>query len=135
MCRKNSPPDGSSLVSKKCSGRTLHKSLSRCGERLKIKISKLLEEYAWTSVLSIQSIQEKAKNFQSALMQMYNDCFQDRANVIKAPPFLTPLVKHLLKRRRALLRKKAQEQTSNVTLLQERISKLIRENQLQAVKH
>ena len=51
------------------------------------------------------------------------------------PPFMSPLVKHLLKRRQALLRKGGQKQNPNVTILQERINKLIRENQLQAVKH
>ena len=48
---------------------------------------------------------------------------------------MSPLVKHLLKRRQALLRKGGQKQNPNVTILQERINKLIRENQLQAVKH
>ena len=41
---------------------------------------------------------------------------EDRANVIKDPPFLSPLVKHLLKGRQALLRNRGQEQTPNVTL-------------------
>jgi len=37
--------------------------------------------------------------------------------------------------RQAFLGKRGQEQNPNVTILQEKINKLIRENQLQAVKH
>ena len=100
-------------------------------------MSKLLEEHKWSSVLSSQWIQEKVQNFQFALMQMYNDCFPVKTVLMSSrdPPFMSPLVKHLLKRRQALLRKGGQKQNPNVTILQERINKLIRENQLQAVKH
>ena len=100
-------------------------------------MSKLLEEHKWSSVLSTQCIQEKVQNFQFALMQMYNDCFPVKTVLMSSrdPPFMSPLVKHLLKRRQALLRKGGQKQNPNVTILQERINKLIRENQLQAVKH
>lgn len=104
----------------------------------KIKMAKLLEEHEWSSVLSTQCIQEKVQNFQFALMrQMYNDCFPVKTVLMSSrdPPFMSPLVKHLLKRRQALLRKGGQKQNPNVTTLQERINKLIRENQLQAVKH
>ena len=100
-------------------------------------MSKLLEEHQWSSVLSTQCIQEKVQNFQFALMQMYNDCFPVKTVLMSSrdPPFMSPLVKHLLKHRQALLRKGGQKQNPNVTILQERINKLIRENQLQAVKH
>lgn len=106
-------------------------------EHYKIKMFKLLEEYKWSSVLySTQCIQEKVQNFQFALLQMYNDCFQVKTVLMSSrdPPFMSPLVKHLLKRRQALLRKGGQKQNPNVTILQERINKLIRENQLQTVK-
>ena len=100
-------------------------------------MSKLLEEHKWSSVLSTQSIQEKVQNFQFALMKMYNDCFPVKTVLMSSrdPPFMSPLVKHLLKRRQALLGKGGQKQNPNVTILQEKINKLIRENQLQAVKH
>ena len=106
-------------------------------EHYKIKMFKLLEEYKWSSVLSTQCIQEKVQNFQFALMQMYNDCFPVKTVLMSSrdPPFMSPLVKHLLKRRQALLRKGGQRHNPNVTILQERINKLIRENQLQAVKN
>ena len=76
-------------------------------EHYKIKMFKLLEEYKWSSVLSTQCIQEKVQNFQFALMQMYNDCFPVKTVLMSSrdPPFMSPLVKHLLKRRQALLRK------------------------------
>ena len=51
------------------------------------------------------------------------------------PPRMSPLVKHLLKRRQVLFRKGRQKQNPNVTILQERINKLIRDNQLRAVKY
>ena len=100
-------------------------------------MSKLLEEHEWTSVLSTQCIQEKVQNFQSAFMRMYNDCFPVKTVLMASrdPPFMSPLVKHLLKRRQALLRIGGQKQNPNVIIFQERINKLIRENQLQAVKH
>ena len=106
-------------------------------EHHKIKMSRLLEEYNWSFVLSTQCIREKVQNFQFALMQMYNDCFPVKTVLMSSrdPPFMSPLVKHLLKRRQAILRKGGQKQNPNVTILQERINKLIRENQLQAVKH
>ena len=78
MSRKNSPPDGSSLVSKKFMfGQNVSQKPFKMWRTPQDQntVSKLLEEYEWTSVLSIQSIQEKVQNFQSALMQMYNDCF------------------------------------------------------------
>ena len=70
-------------------------------------------------------------------MQMYNDCFPVKTVLMSSrdSPFMSPLVKHLLKRRQALIRKGGQKQNPNVTILQERINKLIRENQLQVVKH
>ena len=95
------------------------------------------EEYKWSSVLSTQSIQEKVQNFQCALMQMYNDCFPVKTVLMSSrdPPCMSPLVKHLLKRRQVLFRKGRQKKNPNVTVLQERINKLIRDNQLRAVKY
>ena len=88
-------------------------------EHYKIKMFKLLEEYEWSSVLSTQCIQEKVQHFQFALMQMYNDCFPVKTVLMSSrdPPFMSPLVKHLLKRRQALLRKGGQKQNPNVTIL------------------
>ena len=106
-------------------------------EHYKIKMSKLLEEYKWSSALSTQCIKEKVQNFQCALMQMYNDYFPVRT-VLKSsrdPPFMLPLVKHLLKRGQVLFRKGWQKQNPTVTILQERTYNPIRENQLQAVKY
>ena len=96
---------------------------------------KLLEGYKWSSVVSTKCIQEKVQNFQCAQKQMYNDCFSVKTVVISSrdPPFMPPLVKK--KRRQALLRNGVQKQNPNVTTLQERFNKLIRENQPQAVKY
>ena len=76
-------------------------------EHYKIKMSKLLEEYKWSSALSTQCIKEKVQNFQCALMQMCNDCFPVRTLLKSSryPPFMSPLVKHLLKRGQVLFRK------------------------------
>ena len=132
ICRKNRPPDCSSLSKRSCQSRSPHKNLLGC-ERTphhKIKMSTLLEKHEWTSVLSTQCIQEKVQNFQSALVQMFNYCFPVKTVLMSSrdPPFMSPMVKRLLKRRQALLRKGGQNQNPNVIILQERINKLIREN-------
>lgn len=65
-------------------------------------------------------------------MQMYNDCFPVKTVLMSSrdPPCMSPLVKHLLKRWQG-----RQKQNPNVTILQEKINKLIRDNQLRAVKY
>jgi hypothetical protein len=93
-------------------------------------MDKRLKEYNWTSVNNTNDVSEAVSTLTDVIRGMLNDCFPlTKVKVSsKDPPYMTPLVKYLCKTQNKQLRKGIS------TELQENINKLIRENQIRAVK-
>ena len=93
-----------------------------------------LETLDWNTITTNDNTPNKmVKRFYEMIWPLFEKCFlliKVRSST-RDPPFMSPLVKHLLKLRKKAIKKRDTE--SNLRL-QEKINKLIRENQLAAVK-
>lgn len=101
----------------------------------KLNMLRELETLDWNMITADgQTPDEMIKKFYEMIWPIFQKCFP----LIKVrtssrdPLFMSPIVKHLLKQRKKAIRNSDTE--SNVRL-QEQINKLIRDNQLNAVKH
>ncbi|CAH3038499.1 unnamed protein product [Pocillopora meandrina] len=100
-------------------------------EHRKIQMAHLLESHDWREVFSVTDCELKCDGLSNTLWTMFNECFPLISVRISSrdPPFISPLVKHLLKFRNRLLRRSKRLPVG----LEDRINHLIRENQRHAV--
>ncbi|XP_022809307.1 uncharacterized protein LOC111346277, partial [Stylophora pistillata] len=101
-------------------------------EHRKIHMAYLLESHDWQEVFSVTDCELKCDGLTNTLWTMFNECFPLISVRISSrdPPFISPLVKHLLK-----FRNRLQKRSKPLPVgLEDRINHLIRENQRQAVK-
>ena len=99
-------------------------------EHRKIEMDKRLKEYNWADVNNANDVNEVVCTLSNVIGNMFNDCFpliKVRVSS-KDPPFMTPLVKHLCKIRNRQIGRGINPE------VQEKINKLIRENQISAVR-
>ena len=68
-------------------------------EQNKIKMSRGLQEIDWSDVFSSDKVDDKVKLVQDKLVSLYDSCFPPISVRVSSrdPPFVSPLVKHLLK--------------------------------------
>ena len=92
----------------------------------------LLGSHDWQEVFTVADCELKRDELSNTLWAMFNDCFPLISVRISSrdPPFISPLVKYLLKFRNRL-QKRSKLLPGG---LENRINHLIRENQRQAVK-
>ncbi len=103
-------------------------------EHNKLKMLRKMEDFQWDTISSGTSCpNEMINNFYNKIWPIYEECFPIIKTRVSSrdPPFLSPIVKHLLKLRKNAINKRDNESSHR---LQERINKLIRSNQLKAVK-
>ena len=103
-------------------------------EHNKLKMLRKMDDFQWDTITNGTTCpNEMINNFYNKIWPIFDECF----SVIKTrvfsrhPPFLSPIVKHLLKLRKNAVNKRDNECSHR---LQEKINKLIRVNQLKAVK-
>ena len=103
-------------------------------EHRKIEMERKLADFDWSSVSTNTDLCESVRLFNATLMTMFNDCFPLKKVKVSSrdPPYMSPLVKHLCNIRNKNIRN---FKSADNFILQERINKLIRENQVQAVKN
>lgn len=92
----------------------------------------LLQSYDWQEAFSVDDCELKCDELSNTLWTMFNECFPLITVSISSrdPPFISPLVKLLLK-----FRNRLQKRSKLLPVgLEDRINHLIRENQQQAVK-
>ena len=102
-------------------------------EHRKIRMAYLLESHDWQEVFSVADCELKCDGLSNTLWTMFNECFPQISVRISSrdPPFISPLVKHVLK-----FRSRLQKRSKPLPIgLEDRINHLIRENQRQAVMH
>ena len=100
----------------------------------KLKMLRKMEEFQWDTISSGTSCpNEMINNFYNKIWPIYEECFPIIKTRVSSrdPPFLSPIVKHVLKLGKNAINKRDNESSHR---LQERINKLIRYNQLKAVK-
>ena len=104
-------------------------------EQNKIKMSRGLQEMDWSDVFFSEKVDDKVQLVQDKLVCLYDSCFPTISVRVSSrdPPFVSPLVKHLLNERRKLLRRDGSSMA--IQTLIEKINALIRRNQLFAVKN
>ena len=93
----------------------------------------LLESHDWQEVFSVADCELKCDGLSNTLWTMFNECFPLISVRISSrdPPFISPLVKHLLK-----FRNRLQKRSKPLPIgLEDRINHLFRENQRQVVMH
>ena len=99
-------------------------------------MSRGLQEMEWTDVFFTKKVDDKVQLRQDKLASLFDSCFQLTISVrvsSRDPPFVSPLVKHLLNERRKLLRRDGSSMA--IQTLIEKINALIRRNRLLAVKN
>ena len=103
-------------------------------EHRKIEMEKKLVDFDWSSVNTNTDLCESVRLFNDTLMTMFNDCFPLKKVKVSSrdPPYMSPLVKHSCNIRNKNIRN---FKSADNFILQERINKFIRENQVQAVKN
>ena len=87
----------------------------------------------WSNILSLDDPSESVITLNNKLWPTFDKCFPMKKICLSSrdPPYMSPLVKYVLKMRHKL--NNIQSQQEKVTL-QEKINKLIRGNQIAAVK-
>ena len=104
----------------------------------KLKMDNLLKCYNWDIVYQCKDVNEKLDLLSTNIKSMFDECFPSISVRVsnKDPPFFSPLVKHLLEQRRKLIRRKNMDTSGLIEIqtLQDKINKLIRDSQVQAVK-
>ena len=93
-------------------------------------MDKRLKEHNWADVNDTNDVDEAVCTLSNVIENMFNDCFpliKVRVSS-KDPPFMTPLVKHLCKIRNRQIGRGINPE------VQEKINRLIRENQVSAVR-
>ena len=88
-----------------------------------------LKECDWSSVYNTSDVDYAVTVLNELIVSLFNECFPlIRVKVSsRDPPFMSPLVKHLCKIRNRRIRRGIIDES------QERINKLIRDNQIRAV--
>lgn len=73
----------------------------------KIQMAHLLESHDWREVFSVTDCELNCDGLSNTLWTMFNECFPLISVRLSSrdPPFISPLVKHLLKFRNRLLRR------------------------------
>ena len=101
-------------------------------EHRKIHMTYLLVSHGWQEVFSVDDCELKCDELSNTFWFMFNECFPLISVRISSrdPPYISPLVKHLLKFRNRL-QKRSKPLPGG---LEDRINHLIRENQRHAVK-
>ena len=105
-----------------------------------IQVRKTRKEYCcapldWTKIINEElSSDEMATQFYETLWPKFETCFPliKVRSSSREPPFMSPLVKHLLKKRKQATRTNDEE---TITRLQNQINRLIHSNQVNAVKN
>ena len=103
-------------------------------EHNKLKMLQKMDDFQWDTITSGTTCpNEMANNFYNKIWPIFEECFPVIKTRVSSrdPPFLSPIVKHLLKLRKNAINKRDTESSHH---LQERIKKLIRDKQLKAVK-
>ena len=97
-------------------------------------MSRGLQEMDWSDVFFSENVDDKVQLVQDKLASLYDSCFPTISVRVSSrdPPFVSPLVKHLLNERRKLLRRDGSSMAMQTLI--EKINALIRRNQLFAVK-
>ena len=101
----------------------------------KLNMFRELESVDWDMITSnCDNLDEMIIKFYEIVWPKFDKCFTLIKIRTSSPdsPFMSPLVKHLLKQRRKAIRKRNTEATLRLT---DQINKLIRDHQLNAVKH
>ena len=98
-------------------------------EHFKAAMDRMMQSFDWDA-LNPDSPSNAVENLNATLRHIYNCCFPFIKVKISSgdPPFMPPQVKHL-----CIIRNKNQCLTNENLILQEKINKLIRENQIHAV--
>ena len=99
-------------------------------EHRKIEMEKRLKEFNWTGPDNTNDVNKAVSTLTNVIGNMFDDCFPLIKVKVSSrdPPFMTPLVKHLCKIRNRQIKRGINPE------LQERINKVIRENQISAVR-
>ena len=105
----------------------------------KLDMDKLLKFHNWDNVYQCGDVNGKLNLFCTKIKTMFDECFPGISVRVsnRDPPFFSPLIKHLLDQRRKLIRRSNMSGNSvsiEIQTLQEKINKLIRDNQVRAVK-
>ena len=89
----------------------------------------------WSDVFFTETVDDKVQLVQDKLASLFDSCFPTISVRVSSrdPPFVSPLVKHLLNERRKLLRQDGSSMA--IQTLIKKINALIRRNQLLAVKN
>ena len=104
-----------------------------CRDHNKLEMLKKIENCQLDSIINDEKCpNEMIARFYEKVLPLFNECFP----IIKVrtsnrdPPFLSPIIKHLLKQREKAVKRNDSETSHR---LQEKINQLIRKNQLKAV--
>ena len=105
----------------------------------KLDMDKLVKFHNWDNVYQCGDVNGKLNLFCTKIKSMFDECFPGISVRVsnRDPPFFSPLIKHLLDQRRKLIRRSNMSGNSvsiEIQTLQEKINKLIRDNQVRAVK-
>ena len=103
-------------------------------EHNKLKMLRKMDDFQWDTITNGTTCpNEMINNFYNKKWPIFDECFPVIKTRVSSrdPPFLSPIVKHLLKLRKNAVNKRDNECSHR---LQEKINKLIRVNQLKAVK-
>ena len=103
-------------------------------EHNKLKMLRKMDDFQWDTITNGTTCpNEMINNFYNKIWPIFDECFPVIKTRVSSrdPPFLSPIVKHLLKLRKNAVNKRDNECSHR---LQEKINKLIRVNQLKAVK-
>lgn len=104
----------------------------------KLKMDNLLKCHNWDIVYQCKDVNVKLDLLSTNIKSMFDECFPSISVRVsnRDPPFFSSLVKHLLEQRRKLIRRNSMDTSGliGIQTLQEKINKLIRDSQVQAVK-
>ena len=103
-------------------------------EHKKLKMLRKMDDFQGDTITSGNRCPNKiTNNFYNKIWPIFEECFPVIKTRVSSrdPLFLSPIVKHLLKLRKTAINKRDTESSHR---LQERINKLIRDNQLKGVK-
>ena len=96
----------------------------------KIDMENKLKFFDWSKVFSVNDVEEAVLLLSQEISLMFNESFpRIKVKISRDPPYMSPLVKYLCN-----IRNKQINRGVN-TDLQERINKIIRENQIRAVRN
>ena len=104
-----------------------------CRDHNKLEMLKKIENCQLDSIINDEKCpNEMIARFYEKVLPLFNECFP----IIKVrisnrdPPFLSPIIKHLLKQRKKAIKRNDSEASHR---LQEKINQLVRKNQLKTV--